>query len=66
MPEMMRVRSGMAAEKTAIAAYPSVMIDPETRRRAAELLASDDLDPILRRVVMDADDDVRRALAARF
>ena len=66
MPEMMRVRSGMSAEKTAIAAYPGVVIDPETRRRAAELLAREDLDPILRRVVQDADDDVRKALAARF
>jgi aminopeptidase N len=66
MPQMMRVRSGMSGEKTAIAAYPSLAIDPETRRRAAELLAADDLDPILRRVVQDADDDVRRALAARF
>jgi aminopeptidase N len=66
MPQMMRVRSGMSAEKTAIAAYPSLVIDPETRRQAAELLAIEDLDPILRRVVEDADDDVRRALAARF
>jgi aminopeptidase N len=66
MPEMMRVRSGMSAEKTAIAAYPNLIVAPETRRRAAELLASEDLDPILRRVVIDADDDLRRALAARF
>jgi aminopeptidase N len=66
MPEMMRIRSGMSAEKTAAAAYPSLVIDPETRRRAAELLARPDLDPILRRVVQDADDDVRKALAARF
>jgi aminopeptidase N len=66
MPEMMRVRSGMSAEKTALAAYPSVMVAPETRRRAAELLAREDLDPILRRVVIDADDDLRRALAVRF
>jgi aminopeptidase N len=66
MPEMMRVRSGMSAERTAVAAYPSLVIDPETRRLAAEMLAREDLDPILRRVVTDADDDVRRALAARF
>jgi len=66
MPEMMRVRSGMSAERTAVAAYPAVMVEPETRRLAAELLSRDDLDPILRRVVQDADDDLRRALAARF
>ncbi|XVV14149.1 aminopeptidase N [Actinoplanes sp. CA-131856] len=66
MPEMMRVRSGMSAEKTAAYAFPNIMVEAETRRLAAELLASDDLDPILRRVVQDADDDLRRALAARF
>ena len=66
MPAMMRVRTGMSAEKTAAAAYPQVVIEPETRRLAAELLARADLDPILCRVVLDADDDVRRALAARF
>jgi aminopeptidase N len=66
MPEMMRVRSGMSAERTAAAAYPSVVVRPETRQLAAELLARDDLDPILRRVVQDADDDLRRALAVRF
>jgi aminopeptidase N len=66
MPAMMRARSGMSAEKTALAAYPHVAVDPQTRRLAAELLAGEDLDPILRRVVQDADDDVRRALAARF
>jgi aminopeptidase N len=42
------------------------VVEPETRRLAAELLDRADLDPILRRVVLDADDDVRRALAARF
>ena len=66
MPAMMRVRTGMSGEKTAAAAYPQVVVEPETRRLAAELLARADLDPILRRVVLDADDDVRRALAARF
>ncbi|XVU26927.1 aminopeptidase N [Actinoplanes sp. CA-054009] len=66
MPEMMRVRSGMSAEKTATYAFPNIMVEADTRRLAAELLASDDLDPILRRVVQDADDDLRRALAARF
>jgi aminopeptidase N len=66
MPGMMRVRSGMSAERTAAAAYPDVVVEPETRRLAAELLSREDLDPILSRVVQDADDDLRRALAARF
>ncbi|MBL7256089.1 aminopeptidase N [Paractinoplanes lichenicola] len=66
MPEMLRIRNGMSAERTAGAAYPNVVVEPETRELAARLLADDDLDPILRRVVLDADDDLRRALAARF
>ena len=66
MPEMMRIRSGMSAERAAGLAYPDLAVAPETRRLAAELLARADLDPILRRVVEDADDDLRRALEARF
>ncbi|NMO57226.1 aminopeptidase N [Actinoplanes sp. TBRC 11911] len=66
MPGMMRIRSGMSAERTAAWAYPDVVVEPSTRELAASLLARDDLDPILRRVVLDADDDLRRALNARF
>ena len=66
MPEMMRIRSGMSAERTAGLAYPEVVVGPETRRLAAELLAREDLDPMLRRIVRDIDDDMRKALAARF
>ncbi|WP_239118363.1 aminopeptidase N [Paractinoplanes ferrugineus] len=66
MPDMMRIRSGMSAEKTAGYAYPELAVSAETRRLAAELLGREDLDPILRRVVQDADDDMRRALDARF
>ncbi|WP_433376326.1 aminopeptidase N [Actinoplanes sp. CA-142083] len=66
MPSMMRLRSGMSAERTVGLAYPDVVVDPETRRLAAELLAHEDLDPILRRVVQDMDDDMRKALVARF
>jgi aminopeptidase N len=66
MPGMMLVRSGMSAERVAVFAYPDVVVEAETRRLAAELLAREDLDPILRRVVQDSDDDLRRALAVRF
>jgi aminopeptidase N len=66
MPAMMRIRSGMSAERTAGLAYPEIAVSPETRRLAAGLLTREDLDPILRRVVLDADDDMRKALAARF
>jgi aminopeptidase N len=65
MPAMMEVRSGFTAERVALRAYPSVVVEPRTRRLAAQLLARPDLSPILRRVVTDADDDLRRALAAR-
>jgi aminopeptidase N len=65
MPAMMEVRSGFSAERVALLAYPSVVVEPRTRRLAAELLARPDLSTILRRVVIDADDDVRRALMAR-
>ncbi|MFC7532088.1 aminopeptidase N [Actinoplanes sp. GCM10030250] len=64
MPEMMRVRSGMSLERTAMAAYPDVAVTARTRQLATELLARPDLNPILRRVVQDADDDMRRALGA--
>ena len=65
MPGMLRIRSGMSAEKTVVLAYPEVVVGPETRRLAAGLLAREDLDPILRRVVQDADGDMGKALEAR-
>jgi len=65
MPGMLRRRSGMSGERVAVAAYPSVVVSPRTRELAAELLATPKLSSILRRVVMDGDDDVRRALVAR-
>jgi aminopeptidase N len=66
MPAMMEVRSGFSAERVALMAYPSVVVEERTRQLAADLLARSDLSPILRRVVIDADDDVRRALDSRF
>jgi aminopeptidase N len=66
MPAMMTVRSGYSAERVALTAYPSLAVAPRTRQLAADLLARSDLSPILRRVVTDADDDVRRALESRF
>ncbi|GIF07500.1 aminopeptidase N [Actinoplanes siamensis] len=65
MPEMLLIRSGMSAEKTAIAAYPAVLVSDRTRELAAALLARPELHPLLRRVVQDHDDDMRRALLAR-
>ena len=65
MPGMLRRRTGMSGERVAVAAYPSLVVAPRTRKLAAELLATPDLSSIMRRVVMDGDDDVRRALLAR-
>ncbi|MFB9359350.1 aminopeptidase N [Actinoplanes nipponensis] len=65
MPGMLGRRTGMSGERVAVAAYPSVVVSPRTRELAAGLLAAPDLSSILRRVVMDGDDDVRRALLAR-
>jgi aminopeptidase N len=65
MPGMLRRRTGMSGERVAVVAYPSVVVSPRTRELAAELLATPDLSAILRRVVTDGDDDVRRALVAR-
>jgi aminopeptidase N len=66
MPAMMTVRSGFSAERVALTAYPALVIEPRTRQLAADLLAGSGLSTILRRVVVDADDDVRRALESRF
>jgi aminopeptidase N len=65
VPGMLRRRTGMSGERMAAAAYPSVAVEPATRQLAADLLAAPDLSAILRRVVTDCDDDVRRALQAR-
>ena len=46
-------------------AFPYVAVEPSTRDAAARLLARADLAPALRRAVIDADDEVGRALAAR-
>ena len=65
MPAMLRVRTGMPAERIAQRAYPVLAVEQRTRQLAADLLAAADVPTILRRVVTDGDDDVRRALAAR-
>jgi aminopeptidase N len=66
MPGMMTVRSGFTAERVALLAYPALAVSTETRELAAGLLARPDLATILRRVVTDGDDDVRRALESRL
>ncbi|GGQ80392.1 aminopeptidase N [Couchioplanes azureus] len=65
LPGLLERRTGMTGERVAVAAYPRVVVSPDTRRFAAELLATPGLSAIVRRVVTDGDDDVRRALRAR-
>jgi aminopeptidase N len=65
MPAMMALRTGMSAERVAVTSYPRYAVSSETRQLAADLLARPDLHAILRRSVVDEDDDMRRALAAR-
>nr|MDT0662362.1 aminopeptidase N [Micromonospora sp. DSM 115978] len=65
MPAMVGRRTPWVADDVAKLAFPRYAVADETRGLAAALLARDDLAPGLRRVVADADDDLRRALAAR-
>jgi aminopeptidase N len=58
-------RTPWLAERVAAAAYPRYAVAERTRELAATLLARTDLPTGLRRVVVDADDDLRRALQAR-
>ncbi|WP_460808504.1 ERAP1-like C-terminal domain-containing protein [Micromonospora zhanjiangensis] len=55
----------VAAGQLAAQAFPRYAVEPATVSRARSTLARADLDPTLRRVIGDATDDLRRALAAR-
>ncbi|PWR08058.1 aminopeptidase N [Micromonospora acroterricola] len=65
MPAAARRRTAWTADRVAALAFPRYAVAQPTREAAAALLARDDLTPGLRRVVTDADDDLRRALVAR-
>ncbi|PZF94220.1 aminopeptidase N [Micromonospora endophytica] len=65
MPAAARLRTPWVADEVAELAFPRYAVAQPTREAAAALLARDDLTPGLRRVVTDADDDLRRALVAR-
>ncbi|MEN3612816.1 aminopeptidase N [Plantactinospora sp. ZYX-F-223] len=65
MPAAARQRTPWVADRVAGLGYPRYAVSARTRELAAALLARDDLSPGLRRVVVDEDDDLRRALAAR-
>ncbi|MGW0214602.1 aminopeptidase N [Micromonospora chokoriensis] len=65
MPDAARRRTPWTADRVAALAFPRYAVAQPTREAATALLARDDLTPGLRRVVTDADDDLRRALVAR-
>ncbi|MCG5467204.1 aminopeptidase N [Micromonospora sp. LAH09] len=65
MPAAARRRTPWTADRVAALAFPRYAVAQPTREAAAALLGRDDLTPGLRRVVTDADDDLRRALVAR-
>ncbi|MET7750677.1 aminopeptidase N [Micromonospora sp. NPDC005367] len=65
MPATARLRTPWTADRVASLAFPRYAVAQPTREAAAALLARDDLTPGLRRVVTDADDDLRRALIVR-
>jgi aminopeptidase N len=65
MPAAFGRRTAWVAEQVARLGFPAVAVDRSTRDAAARLLARNGLAPGLRRAVMDADDDLGRALAAR-
>ncbi|MER7444728.1 aminopeptidase N [Micromonospora avicenniae] len=65
MPATARLRTPWTADRVAGLAFPRYAVAQPTREAAAALLARNDLTPGLRRVVTDADDDLRRALIVR-
>ena len=58
-------RSQQLLASVATAAYPRYAVSPETLAAARDCLAREDLHPVVRRAVVDATDDLRRALLAR-
>jgi aminopeptidase N len=61
-----RLRSGgMVVEFLASLAYPWTAVDDRTLAETEQLLARDDLNTRIRRSVIDAGDDLRRAVEAR-
>ncbi|MCW2877212.1 MAG: Membrane alanyl aminopeptidase [Sphaerisporangium sp.] len=65
MPAMAARRTPNVVHRVAVAGYPHYAVSARTLTVAEAMLARDDLDPALRRVAVDATDDLRRALTAR-
>jgi aminopeptidase N len=59
------LRSGWVVARLALLAYPRTAVDRATLDLGDALLGRDDLDSGIRRSIVDASDDLRRALASR-
>jgi len=65
LPGASQLRSGWITQRVALRAYPWTAVAPATSNATDRLLAADSLPAIVRRAVVDAGDDLRRAVAAR-
>ncbi|MEX5633081.1 aminopeptidase N [Parafrankia sp. FMc2] len=65
MPRLAAARSPHAVRQLAAAAFPRYAVAAGTVAAVDQLLGRPDVGPVLARVVVDAADDLRRALAAR-
>jgi aminopeptidase N len=65
MPALAKRRTAQFVGSIAAAAYPRYAVDAATAEAADRMLERDGLPAALRRTVLDATDDLRRALAAR-
>jgi aminopeptidase N len=59
------LRNGWVVARVAGLAYPQTAVSPSTLEQSDVLLARSDLDSGIRRSVVDAADDLRRALTSR-
>jgi aminopeptidase N len=65
IPEASRLRTGWVADRVALLAYPWPAVADSTLAATERLLAGAELPAGVRRSVVDAGDDLRRALAVR-
>ena len=65
VPGMARLRSGWVLSRLTALTYPRTVVRRTTVESSEDLLGREDLHPGIRRGVVDAGDDLRRAMTAR-
>jgi len=65
LPTVFEEREAEAAQAYFRSFFPGYLIDDATRGRISGLLGKADIGPMLRRLLLEADDDIRRALVCR-